>query len=274
MNFRLISLGATLSLAISSQAALTFLEVAQWSQFTQTSDAAPAAAFDHGFSARIFSNVANEVGSATVTTPGAANHALTAATFVSTYADFGFADMASVSSQYGPGTYGFAMNSGPYAGATDFVNYAGPVSFSETPFVSNFTAATSAPVDSSRTFQWSTTYTGAGTFTTLQTYFTLTDLTTNTTVFNSQGQPGAFGSATIAANTLTDGHTYRYQLLYGALDQSVSTAGFAPARRTGSTYLQTFGTFEAVPEPGSMAALGLGLAVIARRRAHKAGMAR
>jgi len=268
INIRILCIGSALAVGASASAALTFTEVAQWSQFSQTSGAVPSATSNNGFTARIFSNVSGQVGNATVTTPASAVHNLTAGALVSSYSHFGFASMAAVSAQYGSGVYGFNMLTGGFAGASDAVSYAGPVSFDETPYLTNYAAATSAPASAARTFEWSTSYSATGSYTAIQTYFTLTDLTSSSTIFNSQGNHTTFGSAAIAANALTAGHVYRFNLIFGALDQRASTGGFAPTTLTGSTYYQTTGTFTAVPEPMSIVVVGLGaLAAVRRRRA-------
>jgi len=262
----LLTLSLIGSLAATTPAAITFLEVAQWSYFTQTGNSAPTSADSHSFSARIFGNVNGEIGTSTVTIPDSTTRNLTSSAFVAQYFDAGFPTMADVSNEYGAGTYSLAISTGVHAGKSDTVNYEGPVTFSENPYFQDFLADAQAHVSQARTFEWSTTYGVTGEYTGRQNYFFLTNLTTNTTLVNTQGAGSSFGSYTLGANALTAGHNYRATLVYGALDQTASTA-FAGAFRTGSTYSVVNAEFTAVPEPGTMAALGLGLAALRRRRA-------
>lgn len=274
MNIRIIRPGVAVltAMAVAGPAAadLTFFEVAKWQTYTQNSNAQPTVTNSYGFTARVFSNSAGEVMNGTVETPLTTvyNTAPNGA-FVSGYSNFSFANEAAMDALFPTGDYTFTLTDGPRAGDSDTVTFNDPGWADTVPYLTGTTYSDlqGADVNSAISFNW-TTYDTPGTYTTRQTYFYLYDITAGGgTVFAQQGNADTFTSKTFAAGSLIAGHTYQFQLLFGALDQSESAVGLAPARPTTAMYVNTTGRFTtAVPEPATMAALGLGLAAVLRRK--------
>jgi hypothetical protein len=101
-------------------------------------------------------------------------------------------------------------------------------------------------------------------------FFTVFDDTTNTQVVNAGFLSPTTTSYTIAANTLTPGNSYTYELDYSNRDIVTGTgADFAPELGFDVRSDGTF-TAAAVPEPGYLVLLGVGMAgllVLRRRKA-------
>lgn len=253
-----------------SHANITFHEIALWDIYEQTSDSQPVTPTNAGFTARIFTNSAGEVTTGTLTLPSTATRPMTAAgSLVSAYQQFGFANHAAVQAVYGPGTYLFQPNAGSHNGQTDFVVYGDPGWADAVPYLtgSDYSDLQTLDVTQSFTFHWNS-FGAGGDHTVLQTYLSVFDLTMGTTVFSSQGLPGSFMSKTFAGGTFVNGHSYQYQLTYGALTQGQSTGDFTTSKATATSYVQTRGFFQpqAVPEPGTMAVAVVGLGALVRRR--------
>lgn len=262
---------AGLVFASSARAALTFTEVARWQTFTQSSNAAPGSPNSFGFTARVFSNTANEVQNGTVKTPLATVYNMNpSGAFVTGYSNFSFASEAALDALFPTGSYEFTLTNGPRSGDSDTIDFNDPGWADVTPHLvgTNYADLQGADVTSAISFNWSA-WDTTGSYTGRQTYFTLIDVTGGGTqvVPQQQGHADTFLSKTLAANTLVAGRTYQYTLTFGALDQSEEAEGLAPARPTAAKYMTTSGRFTtAVPEPGTIAVLALGVVGAFRRR--------
>lgn len=259
---------AAVGLPAGAYANLTYFEVSRWEGFTQTSDAAPVGPGTFFATARVFANVANEVMHGTVQLPSTATRNLNPASpFVTAFTSVNFASEAALDAVWGTGAYTFSLTDGPHAGQSDTVNFNNPGWADVVPHLTGgtYSALQNMSASSAATFSWDT-FSAGGDHTGLQTYFYLTDLTTSTQIYGSQGNPTTFTGVTFAANSLTAGHQYEFRLLFGSLTQSLTTGQFAPAFATASMYRSTSGRFMVVPEPVSIIGLGSALIVAIRRR--------
>lgn len=257
-------------LPVAAPASITFHEAAIWDVYQQTSTAQPVAPVNAGFTGRIFTSSAGEVTTGTLTLPDTTTRAMTAGgSFVSSFEQFGFANRAAVQAVYGPGTYLFQPNAGVHSGEVDYVTYGDPGWADQVPYLtgSTYSQLQAMDVDQAFTFNWNT-FSAGGDHTSLQTYFSVFDLTAGLTVYSSQGDPASFTSKSFAAGTFINGHSYQYLIIFGALTQGTSTGSFSGSKSTASTYTDTMGYFQpqAVPEPGTMAVLAIGLGAVCRRR--------
>ena len=103
-----------------------------------------------------------------------------------------------------------------------------------------------------------------------QVFFTITDVTTNTTVVNDAGLPSSTTSVTVGAGTFAAGDSYGFELIF---DNGVQGA-YGDVATTARSGLRTFGLFTvAVPEPSTWAMMLLGFAGLGaagHRRAQRA----
>lgn len=249
-----------------ASAAITFHEIAHWEVYDQTSAAQPVNPTRAFFTARVFSNVSNEVTTGTVTLPsGQVRNLSPQGNRIAGYSQGGFSNRAAVLAAFGPGTYTFGLNAGPYNGQTDTVNYEDPGWADTVPFMTNYAALAGHNPAQSLTLQWQP-FSATGDHTVLVTYLNVFDATTNSLLFGTSGNAQTFTALTLAPGTFQVNRTYRYELTFGSLTQPNVTGGFSPSRATATTYTMTAGQFATVPEPGTMAALGLGAFLVSRRR--------
>lgn len=269
----LAALAAVAAFPLSASAALTFHEIAKWQTHTQTSNSAPVSPSSFLFSARVFANVNGQVQNGTVSIPGGGIRNTTPdGPTVTGYYDTSHASLASLDAMYTTGTYTFTLTNGPFAGASDTVNFQNPGYSSSIPFITGTSYSSLQGMDptQSRLITWNT-WTSVGDATGRTTYFYLYDMTAGGTLVASQvGSANTNTSYTIAANQLLANRNYRYQLLFGALTQQQTQGPFNPSFATASMYMNTIGNFSTVPEPTTMGLLGVGLLALARRRYRRA----
>lgn len=270
-QWRVLALAAVaVSLPALSHANITFHEIAHWEVYQQNANSQPGTPTVAGFTGRIFTNSSGEVTTGTLTLPDTTTRPMTASgAFVSAYSDFSYASKAAVLAAYGAGTYLFKPNAGSHNGQTDYVTYGDPGWADAVPYLTGtgYSDLQAMDVSQAFTFNWNT-FGAAGDHTGLQTYFYVYDLTLGTTLFSSQGAPGSFTSKSFAGGTFVVGHSYQYQITFGALTQGQSTGNFVGSTATAATYTETLGFFQpqAVPEPGTMALGALGLGALLRKR--------
>src|SRR5262249_38290129 len=90
------------------------------------------------------------------------------------------------------------------------------------------------------------------------TFFTITDLTTNMTVFGGLGQPNTITSELLPANTLLPGRNYRYEVVFDDTVTAQDGSVFTNLRLDSRTF-GDFTTAAAVPTPATAAVLLLGM---------------
>jgi hypothetical protein len=262
------SAGLAVAFAAVTPAAITFHEAAIFEVYTQASSAAPVTPSFASFSARIFTNVADQVTAGTVTTPSAGTKNLTPiSSTVTGFIDDDFADRAAAQAVYGAGNYTFTVDGGVFDGASDTVNFQNPGFATTVPHLTGDSWDDLQNLDpsDSLTLTWNN-FTAPGDHTALRTYLNIFNITQGTSVYANSGAPGSFLSENFAAGTFQVGNQYQFTLTYGSLTQSAGTGSFSSSFRTGSHYLQTRGTFTPVPEPATFALLGLGALALRRRR--------
>jgi hypothetical protein len=174
-------------------------------------------------------------------------------------------DQAALDAAYPTGDYGFTL------GASTFVsNVPGTLYSAEVPQIANFDVLAALNPHQSFTIDLTGGFVPQGTES--FTFFTIFDQTTNALVYDAGFLSPTTTSFTIGANTLTAGHSYRFETIFDNRYSFVD--GVDPA----AYHLfdtRTFGDFSvaAVPEPASWAMMlgGFGLigsALRSRRKAH------
>ncbi|RYG20880.1 PEP-CTERM sorting domain-containing protein [bacterium] len=266
-SIRSFAAASAAMVAASASAEVTFYDVLKNVQYTQTSNAQPSTPVSWDFAARIFTNVDNDVTAGTVAFPGGSRNLTPNGPRLTRYFQPGFASEAALNAAYPTGEYVFTATAGTLAGQTGSLMVPDAVRPNEVPYLTgtSYDELQSAVEGQPVTVTWDP-YTVPSPVTHELVFFQL--FKDNVLLHEVSGVNGSFTSYTIDGAELVAGSSYRYSLFFDPRFQ-VAKAGF---NGTASSIVDfdsiTSGTFsvEAVPEPGSIAALGVGVAAILRRR--------
>lgn len=263
-------LAAALAVLIGSSASakVTFYDILKNAQYTQISAAQPQNAVSWDFIARIFTDVDNEVTAGTLSFPGNLRTLTPVGPRLVRYAQFGFPTEPDLENAYPATTYFFNATAGSLAGQSGSAPEFIPVRATEVPYLTgnSFADLGNATAGQSVTVTWNP-YTVPAPVTHQLVYFQLFE--NGVLKRDVAGQNGAFTSYTIDGGDLVAGNSYRWSLFFDPRFQG-NNGGFGGT----ASFVESFdsitsGTFSVrpVPEPASLAALGLGaLAVVRRRR--------
>jgi hypothetical protein len=225
------------------------------------------------YSADLITTVANPYTSAAMTYPGPGsprNLPQTSST------DYGFqtpalASKAVMDAQFPTGTYVFKGTNGATTDTASY-NYTTDDYVLSVPFLTGTDFTSLQGMDTSKpfTFHFSPDVTGPNaTFSFI--FFTIFDFTKNASAFNAGFLNPSTTSVTLAANTLTGGDLFGYELDFSNRDLLPSPGAVFQAQL--GFDVRTDGTFRAapaaVPEPSTLALLGVGslaARISARRR--------
>ena len=258
--------------AVAACAQVTSVSVNRLQNFTQTSDGAAADAY---FFADTFLNTTGLGSGATGTltlpdgsttsglpeTPGSST-----LRFIDVYGTLGELQTA-----YPAGGYGIAVDAGDLAGTTGTYTLPEAVYADAQPFLTgdSYTRLQGVGAGSavSLTFTSATNLPSSG-----YSFVAIIDDASGAEVFLSYvngSEVAGFTGVTVPANTLMAARNYHFEL--GFVNSAQTTASFASPDDTTlyeNFYKVTRGNFStsAVPEPASLAALGLGAAALLRRR--------
>jgi hypothetical protein len=233
--------------------------------YTQTSNSAPTTPFGYFFSIGAFFATPGDYSSATATYPGPASpQSLPYASSTEfNYSSPYFSSSADLQAAYPFGTYSITAT-GPAGTSSSTIEYNNNYFTTAIPYIQNYSSLNGLNTRQGFTVLYPS-FTPDPAVTEGFTFFTIYDATTGVAVYSDEFQSPNSTSAFIAANTLSPGVTYDFELDYSD-------------RLNGPNYVQGFdvrtdGSFStaAVPEPSTWALMLLGVAALgcASRRQSK-----
>lgn len=262
-------LGVPLVLATSAVpafAGITYAGVFKSGFYLQNSPSAPTTANEYAAFFNLASDTDDDAITSRVLLPGGGvvDLAYAGPRFMSEDSP-GFASEAALEAVYGPGDYKFEILTGNLGGTSADLTVPAPAYPVEIPSLSaaSYNGLQGLDPASIANVSWAG---FNGSLPDAVTFFSIYDEFGNLT-FQDFGDPTAFTSTSIPAGTLVPSTLYFFSLAYSNREET-STSGFGGSGNVlASLDRTTYGAFTTVPEPASLAVLGLGLLAIRRKKA-------
>ncbi|MGC4047841.1 MAG: PEP-CTERM sorting domain-containing protein [Armatimonas sp.] len=279
LNRGVLALTACVVLGIGTRAQaapeISFVSLFRTSTNTQTGNGNALTSTGSYFNATLTSAQPNDFNTVQLIYPGAGSPTNIAQQDPSifSFSSSTFPDQATMDASYPTGSYQFNA-SGVGGSASTTISYLTDHYPGSLPFLTgtDFTNLQGMNAGASFDFHFSPYVTG-GQATESFLFFTIFDNTTSSLIYNLSFQPATTTGTTLAANTLTAGHSYTYELIFSNRDLVASPGANFDAvlgfdQRTTGQF-----TTAAAPEPGTLVLLAVGcIGIVAgRRRSVKAG---
>lgn len=241
-------------------------------QYTQTGDGA-SLSFDSAYiTVRMYAGSANEYSNVQAFYPGPDSPvALTPTPLdasVYEYSPDFYTSKAAMDTAFPKGTYSLTANNDATSDhATTMFDYTADAYPQSQPYLTGTTFSDVHGMNPAAAFNFQfSPYVKDATTNDAELFFTIFDAATGDVVFGAEFQPDTTTGVTLPANTLLPNHDYNYDLDFSDRVFVTSNGASNPAVLAFDTRTDALFTTGPIPEPGSVAVLGMGVMVAAGRR--------